>query len=107
MFFFKDFSEDKYHIANYLEFTNSNYDVYSSAFLVGLKKLNAVSTPHTITSDAFRPLLSSEKIYGVNTLYWVLMFYNNIYDFNEWTLGKKIQYPSRDNIDTLISVIRS
>jgi hypothetical protein len=58
------------------------------------------------SDEQFAPDLISYREYGDETLYWIILMANNIFDpFTELSAGKLIRIPSKYYIDIITSAI--
>lgn len=108
MFYINDIeSPDRYGLSKLLEYNKvGDYNTLSSIFVQELRNLPLKSY---ITSKAERPDLLSYNIYGDTQFAWVLMVYNNCFDFTDGTFsaGAQVKYPSIENLEKVIFTLKA
>lgn len=94
----------RYDISNFISRTaEGNYfDIVDSEFLNHLKSLKNLRV-FVVTSQANRPDLLSEAIYGagVHQLWWIIMYVNNLRLPTDIKTGMTINYPTIDQLETI------
>lgn len=90
-------TKDRYALPKFLRFTD-NYDPLTSDFLERVKELPSGGN-YKVTDEDKRPDRASLRIYDDFQYWWVLMYYNNIFRFEDFTRGLEIQYPRRDALE--------
>ena len=116
MFFINDYieSEDRYGLQKFLEYTRSTkteepiglFNTLNSVFLTELKELPLQTY---VTSKNEHPDLLAYKIYGDTQFSWILMVYNNCFDFTDGTFstGSQIKYPAPEDLEKILFTLKS
>ena len=109
MFYISDIldSEDRYGLSKILEYNEKgDFNTLTSVFIQELRELPFQSY---VTSKGERPDLVAYKIYGDTQFAWILMIYNNCYDFTDGTFseGSQIKYPSLADLEKLIFTLKA
>ena len=102
MFFIDETLEsvNRYNVRKFCDFSEGLYDDMSSYFFEELRNIPSQGTYKIMVAEC-RPDIYSRDIYGT-TMYWrLLLFYNDIVNLNQLTLGTILQYPSIADIESL------
>jgi hypothetical protein len=92
---------ERFDFSKFCEYTNGEYDNFTSSFLIDLKKL-ATENSYTVTYEEDRIDLISYKIYGSTQYWWILIEYNAILDPFTIPNGTIINYPSLQDLQLLL-----
>lgn len=86
----------------FMEFfdTTQTYDPSTSLFERRLKSLSAKGT-YEVKQNSGRPDSVSFSLYGTTSLWWVVLWYNDLRFFYELKTGVVIRYPDLKDIDKL------
>lgn len=109
MFFISDSveSKDRYGLGKLLEYNNpGDFCTLNSVFLTELRELPLQSY---ITAKDERPDLLAYKIYGDTQFAWIIMIYNNCFDFTDGTFaaGSQVKYPSLEDLEKIIFTLKA
>ena len=95
-------TNNRYDMAKFMQFNTDNYDVLNSYLLLNLKKLNVMGIHQIVdANEVGRPEYVSYAIYNDTKYWWLLLVYNDILDIADLVLGKKLNYFSLDDLETL------
>lgn len=95
-------SQDRYGLSKLLEYNDpGDFNTLSSVFL---SEFRETSLQSYVTSKDERPDLLAYKIYGDTQFAWILMVYNNCFDFTDGTFsaGSQIKYPALEDLEKII-----
>lgn len=108
MFYISDTieSQDRYGLQKLLNYTKKGFTTLDSVFLQELRNLPLQSY---VTSKGERPDLMAYNIYGDTQFAWVLMVYNNCFDFTDGTFenGSQIKYPALEDLEKIIFTLKA
>ena len=93
--------ENRLDLEKFLYTDNSEFlhDPLTSSFLDSILNLKP-RIKFLVRGEDFRPDYISYKVYDGDTQYWwVVMFYNGIYDRNDLVTGMVLNLPSIDQIE--------
>lgn len=96
-------SSNRYDIVKFMKNLGDGfYDSVDSKFLLELGKIKTKGT-YTVVAELNQPSLLSENIYGegYTQYWWILMYVNGLRSMSELTVGKVINYPSINDLETL------
>ena len=101
MFFIDDSltTDKRFDMAKFLEFTD-DLDPLNSFMILNINRLPEHGSM-IVSNQELRPDLLSYKIYGDTQYWWLLLKYNNILNINDLYKGRKISYPSLNDIEYL------
>lgn len=100
-----DFTK-RYDAAKFMEYANSTFDIINSYFVFMLKSLR-VYGEYVVQTQENRPDLVSFSIYGNTQYWWILLLYNNIFNFEELPANTTLQYPSLASLEDLYFNLKS
>ncbi len=96
---------DKFSISRFIEF-NNNINFYDPTTSILIEKIKLLPKSGEYILDKYRSTgridLISYEIYGTTKLWWVILFYNNIYSFYDVVVNTKLEYPSQSSVENLI-----
>lgn len=90
--------KDRYDLQKFMKMSEDVYDITDSYFCNNLTKL-PIKGKYTVTADENRPELISYKIYGTTHLWYLLLLYNNIMNFDEVSSGTVLNYPAMSDLE--------
>ncbi len=96
----KNKSKERYDQAKFFEYQNDGYDPLTSGFLDAVMSLPE-SGVYTVQGEDGRPDLISYRIYEDTQYWWILLYYNNKLEFDEFKTGDKVKYPSVSSIEDI------
>ena len=96
----------RYDIAKFLQYENDSFDMVSSYFIWKLKSLSKVGE-FFVSAEENRPELISYKLYQDVQYWWLLMMYNDIFNFQEIPAGTIIGYPDLSQLEDLYFNLKS
>jgi hypothetical protein len=79
---------------------SDNYDPLTSAFYHELQQLPEFGK-WIVQSEEQRSDILSNKIYGDPQYWWILLFYNNLTDNDDLSIGTVIRYPGLSDLEDL------
>ena len=92
---------NRYDFQRFLNFSDDTFDVQSSYFLQEVKNL-PIAGVYLVVDSVKRPDNISYDIFNGDTqFYWLLMYYNDILDFQQIALGTEIKYFSLEDLENL------
>lgn len=109
MFYISDDIEsiDRYGLQKLIEYNKvGDFNTLNSVFLTELRNTPLQSY---VTSQDERPDLLAYKIYGDTQFAWILMVYNNCFDFTDGTFssGSQIKYPAPEDLEKIIFTLKA
>lgn len=99
-------SKERYDTAKFLEFNIDNFDCLTSYFLEEVSKLK-ITGRYVVQKHAYKPYNISYEIYGSTQYWWILMFYNNIYDVKQLTSETILYLFDITDLETLYFKLKS
>ena len=99
-------SGERFDLAKFLEFNEDNFDILNSFFLTEVLNLPYVGN-FVVQDESESPDYVSKKIYGRHQYWWLLMYYNNIFDFKRLTKGTVLKYFSLSDLESLFFKLKS
>lgn len=99
-------SPERFDLGTFLQFNQDNYDILNSFFLHDFLKLPIVGT-YVVQKEEKAPDYLSVNIYGRHEYWWLIMLYNNIFDYRHILTGMVIKYFSINDLESLVYKLRS
>jgi len=100
-------SEERYDMAKFMELIeDGGYDPLTSAFFGDLRDLTVFGI-YEIQAEEGRPDLLSSNIYTDMQYWWILLIYNDIFDYRSLVPGLQIKYPSLEDVEDLFFSLKS
>lgn len=96
----------RYDFSKFMNYENDQYDILNSYFITRLKKL-AIFGQYVVQAQENRPELVSYTIYEDTQYWWILMLYNDLFNFEEFPAGLIINYPSLASLEELYFSLKS
>ena len=90
-------TEKRYDLAKFLEQGDDSFDPLTSSLLDRIDKLE-LGGFYTVQGEDGMPWLLSERLYGDDQYWWVIMLYNGFSGIGQITNGENIKYPSINSI---------
>ena len=90
-------SADRYDMAKFMEFTD-NYDPLTSAMLDAIPNLSQNGS-FTVQGEDGRPDLLAKHVYDSESYWWILLFYNHIIEYANFSTGQTLAFPSTDSLE--------
>jgi hypothetical protein len=98
-------TEKRFAMGKFFQFTDS-YDPLSSFFMNEVVKLPQ-SGYYNIQGEEGRPDYLSYKIYGDTQYWWILLLYNNKLEFDDFSIGDIVRFPSTESIEDLFFSLKA
>lgn len=98
-------SQERFDVSKFLDFTD-NFDPLTSNFLNTVKNLPE-KQKYFVQSEEGRPDMVSYSAYGDTQYWWIILYYNNIDDVDDLTIGRILSLPQVDNLEDLFFSLRS
>jgi len=86
-------TEKRYDLAKFLEQTSDSFDPLTSSLLDRIDKLE-LGGYYTVRGEDGMPWILSERLYGDDQYWWIIMLYNGFSGIESITNGQNVKYPS-------------
>lgn len=87
----------RFNLAKFMAFSD-NFDPLTSNFLNNIKTLK-LGGEFQVQGEEGRPDWISYKIYGDSQYWWILLYYNSLFDSEQVTPDKTILYPDQTALE--------
>jgi hypothetical protein len=95
----------RFDLGKFMRFEDDCFDPLTSTMIEEIEALEQEGITK-IRVEENRPDLLSYRLYGDTQYWWVIMFYNRIYDWEDVTIGSFIKYPSLSALDLKYFTLR-
>ena len=92
---------DRFDMAKFLEFENDGFNVTNSEFLDELKSIPEKGV-YQVIAEAEAPWLVAYTLYGDSSLFWIILYYNDLQTETELVSGTVVAYPDLALVDRLL-----
>ena len=93
-------SPDRYDLAKFLEFDVDAFSVTNSEFLDELNKLPSGGS-YQVIGESKDPSLVAFTVYNDPSMYWIILYYNNLQSEADMLSGMVLEYPTKSDVDKL------
>ncbi len=95
----------RYDLGKFMAFIDDSFDPLTSTLIENIKSLKQEGITK-IKVEAGRPDLISYRLYGDTQFWWIIMFYNDIFDVEDIKAGDFLGYPSQNDLDSYYFTLR-
>ena len=85
-------SDERFDMAKFMEYLGDNYDPLTSHLFNEVQNIKQ-GGKYQIQGEDGRPDLLSYRIYGNTQYWWLILIYNGITEFNNFSTGTEISFP--------------